>query len=135
MLFGGRAASSRGVAATLILMGLGLVGLGAVPWFAVALVFAGAAGVGYLTSNVAATSGLQLGVDDAVRGRIMAIWSIVFLGIRPIASVIDGALASAFGVRVATVAMATPAFVLAAALLVRARRASGVTSMPFRVRT
>jgi predicted MFS family arabinose efflux permease len=135
VLVGGRTASSRRMAGTLVVMGCGLVGLGVMPWFALALVFAGAAGVGYLTSNVAATSQLQLGVDEALRGRIMAIWSIAFLGIRPVASVIDGSLAGVIGVRAATVVMATPAFVLAAALLARARRDSGVTGVGVRERT
>jgi len=40
----------------------------------------------------------------------MALWSIAFLGVRPLASLVDGAIAGTAGVRVATVAMAVPAF-------------------------
>jgi hypothetical protein len=61
-------------------------------------------------------------VDESQRGRIMALWSIAFLGLRPFASLVDGAIASAAGVRVAGVAMTLPA-VLAVGLLVwRERR-------------
>jgi len=49
------------------------------------------------------------------RGRIMAIWSVAFIGIRPIASLIDGAIAAVAGVEVATLVMAMPA---AAAIVV-----------------
>lgn len=122
VLVGGRHASSMRIAFMLAVMGCGLVGLAVMPRFALALVFAGAAGFGYLSSNAAATSQLQLGVDEALRGRIMAMWSVAFLGIRPIASIIDGTLAGTLGVRTATAAMATPAFILAATMFVRAWR-------------
>jgi hypothetical protein len=39
----------------------------------------------------------------------MALWSIAFLGLRPVASLVDGALAGAFGVRVAGIALGVPA--------------------------
>ena len=48
----------------------------------------------------------------------MALWSIAFLGLRPVASLVDGAIASAFGVRVAGVVLTVPALV-AAVLLTR----------------
>lgn len=122
ILVGARRSTPRRVARMLALMGLGLVGLAVSPWFAVGLVLAGAAGFGYLSANAAATAQLQLGVDEWMRGRIMALWSVAFLGVRPIASIVDGALASAVGVRAAAALMATPTFVTAAALLALARR-------------
>jgi MFS family permease len=124
ILVGGREASATRIACTLLVMGVGIVGLGVMPWFALALTFVAAAGAGYLSSNAAATSQLLLGVEEAMRGRIMALWSVAFLGIRPIASMIDGLLAGAIGVRAATAVMALPAFGVATALLLFARRAS-----------
>jgi sugar phosphate permease len=62
---------------------------------------------------------LQLGVAENQRGRIMALWSIALLGLRPFASLVDGAIAASFGVRAAGVALSIPA--LAAALLARWR--------------
>ncbi len=52
----------------------------------------------------------------------MALWSIAFLGLRPVASLSDGVLAGAFGVRVAGVVLALPALV-AALLIARRLRA------------
>jgi MFS family permease len=112
LLVAGRVAGSRRrMAATLALVGGGMVLFAASPWLALALGFLAVAGFGYLSSNTAATSRLQLGVADNQRGRIMALWSIAFLGIRPIASIIDGALAGAFGVQTAAALMALPALV------------------------
>ena len=53
----------------------------------------------------------------------MALWSVAFLGLRPVASLADGAIAGAFGVRVAGVVLALPAFV-AAVLIYRRVRAT-----------
>ena len=72
----------------------------------------------YLAANTAATSRLQLEVADEQRGRVMALWSIAFLGVRPIGSLLDGAVASFAGVRIAAVLMAVPALAGAAALIV-----------------
>jgi chromate transport protein ChrA len=52
----------------------------------------------------------------------MALWSIAFLGLRPLASLTDGALAGAFGVRVAGVVLTLPAFVAAVLIAGRIRR-------------
>jgi hypothetical protein len=59
-----------------------------------------------------------------MRGRIMALWTITFLGVRPLASLLDGTLASVAGVRVAAAAMSVPA-VLVAVLLFSTNRDSG----------
>ena len=82
------------------------------------------AGFGYLASNTAATSRLQLDVAENQRGRIMALWSVAFLGLRPIASLLDGAISGAFGVRAAGVVLALPVLVIAAGIyfLQRAHR-------------
>ena len=118
LLIAGRVAGSRRrMAATLGLTGAGILLFSLSPWFGLGLVFVGLAGFGYLGSNASATSRLQLGVAENERGRIMALWSIAFLGVRPIASLIDGALAGAFGVRTAGVVMALPALGAAALML------------------
>jgi hypothetical protein len=48
-------------------------------------------------------------VEENQRGRIMALWSVAFLGLRPVASLVDGALAGTLGVRVAGICLALPA--------------------------
>src|SRR5437762_4059716 len=67
-----------------------------------------AAGVGYLIGQTSATTQLQLTVADRERGRIMALWSIAFLGTRPLAALADGGFAALVGPRVATILMALP---------------------------
>lgn len=113
--FAGRVAGSRRrMTTTLLLLGFGVVAFSVSPWLALGFVFLVVAGFGYLASNTHATSRLQLEVEDSQRGRIMALWSVAFLGLRPVASLLDGTLAGAFGVRVAGVCLALPAFALAA---------------------
>ena len=119
-LLAGRAPSRVRTAVTLTVLGAGVIGFSLSPWLSVGLALLFCGGFGYLASNTAATSFLQLGVAENERGRIMALWAIAFLGLRPLASLLDGAIASAWGVRVAGVALAAPAL-LAAALLARWR--------------
>jgi MFS family permease len=121
----GREPSRSRVVVTLLLLSGGVAAFSLTPWIGLGLVFLFVAGFGYLASNAAATSFLQLGVAETQRGRIMALWSIAFLGLRPVASLVDGAIASAFGVRTAGVVLAIPAFVTAlllARLPLRLRR-------------
>jgi MFS family permease len=117
-LVAGRVAGSRRrMAGTLALLGCGIAAFSLVPSLGVGFALLFVAGFGYLSSNTSATSRLQLEVEDAHRGRIMALWSVAFLGLRPLASLADGALAGAFGVRVAGVCLAAPALAGAAAIL------------------
>jgi MFS family permease len=118
LLVAGRVAGSRRrLAVTLGLLGCGVIAFALVPWLPVAFVFLFASGFGYLASNTSATTRLQLGVTEAQRGRMMALWGVAFLGLRPLASPADGAIASAAGVRTAGVILALPAL-LGAVLLV-----------------
>ena len=130
-LLAGRVTGSPGrMAATLALLGGGLVVFSLTPWLWLALPFVFVAGVGYLTSNTSATARLQLGVAESQRGRIMALWSIAFLGVRPLASLLDGAVASAFGVRAAGLVMAVPPLLAAAAVYRFARRRMAAAAAP-----
>jgi MFS family permease len=125
LLAGRVAGSQRRMLATLTLLGAGMVAFSLAPWLSLGFVFVAVAGFGYLASNTSATSRLQLGVEEHQRGRIMALWSVAFLGLRPLASLTDGAIAGAFGVRAAGVCLALPALAGAAAILVLDRRRSG----------
>ena len=119
----GREGSPRRTVVTLALLGTGITAFSLSPTLAIGFPFLVAAGFGYLTSNTRATAQLQLEVDESQRGRIMALWSVAFLGLRPVASLADGVIAGAFGVRVAGVVLALPAFA-AAALIYRRVRAT-----------
>jgi MFS family permease len=117
LLLAGRVAGSRRrMFTTLVLLGAGVIGFSLVPWLGVAYAFLAVAGFGYLASTTSATSRLQLDVAEHQRGRIMALWSVAFLGLRPIASLTDGAIAGAFGVRPAGVVLALPALAGAGAI-------------------
>ena len=104
------------MALTLALLGCGMIVFSLTPWLPVAIVALFVAGIGYLASNTSATSRLQLEVTESQRGRIMALWGIAFLGVRPLASLVDGAIAQTWGVRAAGVVLALPAIALAVAI-------------------
>jgi MFS family permease len=119
--------SRRRMMITLFVLAGGIICFSLAPSIWVAFPFLAVAGFGYLASNVSATSGLMLAADDAQRGRIMALWSVAFLGLRPVASLADGAIAGAFGVRVAGVALALPALCGACAIYFLRRHHTGFT--------
>jgi predicted MFS family arabinose efflux permease len=111
-LVAGRVAGSRRrMAVTLGALGVGVLLFSVTPWLPLALPLLALAGFGYLGSNTSATTRLALGVEPWQRGRIMALWSIAFLGLRPVASLVDGAIAGAWGVRIAGVVLAVPALI------------------------
>jgi MFS family permease len=107
----------KGIAGTLSLAAIGCAAFALAPSLALAMTFLLVLGFGYLSTNVGATSRLQLEVAPEQRGRLMALWTICFLGVRPIGSLIDGSIASVAGVRVATFVMAIPAFIGVGAIL------------------
>jgi len=122
LLTAGREGSPRRTVATLALLAAGIAGFAVSPTLAVGFPLLVVAGFGYLASNTRATAQLQLEVDESQRGRIMALWSIAFLGLRPVASLADGALAGTLGVRAAGVCLAAPALVVAVLVALRIRR-------------
>jgi MFS family permease len=133
----GRVAGSRTrMATTLFLLGGGIVALSLSPWLSLGYAFLFVAGFGYLASNTSATTRLQLDVAESQRGRIMALWSVAFLGLRPVASLLDGTIAGTFGVRAAGVCLAIPALAAAALIVklrdrpIHGRRAAPVTPPP-----
>jgi MFS family permease len=122
LLAGRVAGSSRRMLATLTALGVGVAGFSLSRPLWLAFGFLAVAGFGYLASNTSATSRLQLEVAEHQRGRVMALWSVAFLGLRPLASLADGGIAGVFGVRAAGVCLALPALLGAAALVEVDRR-------------
>jgi MFS family permease len=96
----------------------GMVGFALLPSLVAAFATLAVAGFGYLIGQTSATTELQLRVSDRERGRIMALWSVAFLGTRPIAALIDGGLATLLGARAAVLILAVPS-IGAAALAVK----------------
>jgi len=58
-----------------------------------------AAGLGFMTQNATANTLVQTTVADNLRGRVMSVYMMVFLGFFPIGSLIAGAVAERFGIQ------------------------------------
>jgi MFS family permease len=112
----------RTLAMGLTVMGLGTLAFALAPGLGIGSLGMLVAGYGYLTSSTTTTAALQLGVEDSQRGRVMAIWSVAFVGVRPFGSLACGGIASAFGLRTAGVVFALPALVMAAVFVRRRHR-------------
>jgi MFS family permease len=125
---------ARTIAIMLALFAAGMIGFALSPALEAGLVALAVAGFGYLSSQTRVTTLLQLEVSDAERGRVMALWSVAFLGTRPLASLVDGGLATVLGPRAATLLMAMPIVVASAAMLMGPGRTVGEALERSRVR-
>jgi len=77
-------------------------------------------GIGMTFALTTLSAQIQSRVPEHLRGRIMALWSVAFLGSRPIIALINGTIADHVGVRVAL--LVTGAVVLATCWLCRPAR-------------
>ncbi len=97
---------------------------GLMPTFWSFLVVLAPTGLALLTLTTAANSATQLRTSTAMRGRVMGIYMLVFLGGTPLGSPLAGWLAEQFGPRMSTIfggAVSVLATVIVAAMLVRRR--------------
>jgi MFS family permease len=90
------------------------------PLLVAALVVTGAASVAFISVGNAT---VQLSSEPRMRGRVMALWSMAFLGTTPVGGPIAGAVAQAFGARAALVLAGAAALVSALLGLTSRRRA------------
>ena len=81
------------------------------------------AGMAYIISVSLATTMVQVHVTESHRGRVMALWGVAFLGVRPAASLLDGTVATWVGLRTAAIVMAVPVLVGAVYVVRRAKGA------------
>ena len=79
-------------------------------------------GLASLTMLTAANSTIQVSTDPAVRGRVMSLYLMVFLGATPVGSPIGGWIAETFGARWSIGVGSISAVLVAAAAAVWARR-------------
>ena len=87
----------RILAAAGLLLGLALGGVAIARGFAVTLGCFAAAGVGMVTFNASANTLIQSLVGEALRGRVMSLYTIVQLGLIPAGALFMGALADRLG--------------------------------------
>jgi predicted MFS family arabinose efflux permease len=110
-------ASNRRLAGLLVLLVVGMAGFAVVPWLAVGMLALAVAGFAFLGGATSALARLQHTIADAEQGRMMALWTLAFMGTRPIGSLVDGFVASQLDVHVATLVLLIPVLVAIAALV------------------
>lgn len=79
----------------------GLATVALAPAAGIAVLGFGLTGAGFVLGVTGFTTMLQRRIPDELRGRVMALWSVAFLGNRPVAAAVDGALSDAVGPRLA----------------------------------
>lgn len=89
--YGGRALTSWGMG----LLAIGMCLSGIAPNVATALGGLAVAGVGFCWGLTGSTTRIYQRVPESLRGRMMAMWSMAFVGSRPVAAASSGALADA----------------------------------------
>lgn len=102
-----------------LVLGVALLLASAVRAYAPALALLWCAGFGAVLMAATANTTIQVGVPDELRGRVMSVYTTVFVGAAPAGSLITGALAASIGI-VTTVAWSGAACV-AIALVATAR--------------
>ena len=81
--------------AGLLTLSLGMAATGVSPTQTLAVCSLVVAGGGMTVALTSLTTQLQTWVPDEIRGRVMALWSVAFLGSRPFAAAVNGAVADA----------------------------------------
>jgi MFS family permease len=92
----------------IVVLAAGMLGYATAPLPAVVLGALLVAGAGFLLGVTTTNANLQQRLDENMRGRVMALWSMAFLGSRPLAALIDGAVADLVHPRVGVVAAVVP---------------------------
>lgn len=92
-------------------MAAGLIGFSVAPGDVLVLVALFVTGIGFLLGVTTTNSNLQWRLDENMRGRVMALWSMAFLGSRPLAGLIDGAVADLTSPRIGVLTAMAPLLV------------------------
>jgi predicted MFS family arabinose efflux permease len=112
--------------------GLAVLGMAVTPTYAGGVAAMLCIGVAYLAVASVLNTSIQLAVDDRFRGRVIALYAMVFTGAYPLGSLLQGLATDRFGVR-AVVGVAGLALLAYAALL--AAHPATVASLDFEVET
>jgi MFS family permease len=79
------------------MFGLAVAGFAYATWYPLALLVLALAGFTMVLNNAASNTLLQTLTPDGLRGRVMSIWSLVFVGFAPLGSLVIGALSGRIG--------------------------------------
>ncbi|MDX1511338.1 MAG: MFS transporter [Nitriliruptorales bacterium] len=102
------------LAGSMTALGIGILGFAWSTSVPMAIVSLAIGGGGFLASLTRVTARLQVEIPDEQRGRIMAIWTVMFVGTRPISAPLDGLLADLISPRFGATVFALPALLGAA---------------------
>jgi MFS family permease len=105
------------------MLGISMLAMAVSPWLWLELLFVAASGASFMTMMLTANATLQLNSEPARRGRVMAIYVMMFAGTTPLGGPLLGAICAHFGARVGT-ATAGAAAIAAAMVLPVARRSA-----------
>ena len=119
---------SRLIVASVVVYGLAVLGMAVTPSYAGGLAAMACIGVAYLAVASVLNTSIQLAVDDRFRGRVLALYVMVFTGAYPLGSLVQGLATDRFGVR-AVVGVAGAALLAYAALL--ASRPDAIAALDF----
>lgn len=81
-----------------ILFPVVLAGVSVVTWFPLVILLAGLSGMGFMTQFVLINTLLQTRVDNSVRGRVMSLYTLTFLGFAPFGNLAIGAVSEVRGI-------------------------------------
>ncbi len=95
----------------MVVLAVGLVGFATAYNEVIVIVSLFVAGIGFLLGVTTTNSNLQHRLHEDMRGRVMALWSMAFLGSRPIAGLVDGAVADLISPRVGVLTAVVPLLV------------------------
>ena len=88
---------TRWITAASLSSGLGVLVFALSPWLPLSLAALAVTGFGVVVNGMSVSTMLQTIVEDRMRGRIMGIFSVAFLGMYPLGSLAGGALAEVIG--------------------------------------
>jgi MFS family permease len=121
---------SRLIVASIVVYGVAVLGMALTPSYAGGLAAMAIIGVGYLAVASVLNTSIQLAVDDRFRGRVLALYVMVFTGAYPLGSLLQGIATDHFGVR--TVVGVAGALLLGYAAVLATRPAAlGVLDLSF----
>lgn len=88
---------TRWITAASLCAGLGVLVFALSPWLPLSLAALAVTGFGIVVNGMSVSTMIQTIVEDRMRGRIMSIFSMAFLGMYPLGSLAGGALATHIG--------------------------------------